>query len=282
MKIYRRQGFTLIELSIVLVIIGLIVGGILVGRDLIIVAEHRQAVTDLEKLKTSIATFKNKYNCLPGDCANATDFFSCVDDATPNAIGGNNPCNGTGNELYDSDNGTAGTRHQTFEGSLRVWEQLGDAGLPFLGTYSGLWTNNGVVGWVPGVNTPKLSWGGSDYFGYPIGIYLISGTLCWWINGCEEYQLGILANPLPQNTIVLDGIASGNNEFTGGFGAVNSELASYIDTKTDDGLPLSGQVREFYYPPGAGYLQDCTDGTDNPGQPYAQNSFCKLLVNVGL
>src|SRR3984885_3925644 len=59
--------FTLIELSIVLVIIGLIVGGVLVGQDLIKAAEIRATVSQIEKYNTAANTFQTKYNALPGD-----------------------------------------------------------------------------------------------------------------------------------------------------------------------------------------------------------------------
>src|SRR3954468_21990802 len=62
-----ERGFTLIELSIVLVIIGLIVGGVLVGQDLIRAAEIRATVGQYEKYNTAINTFRSKYNGLPGD-----------------------------------------------------------------------------------------------------------------------------------------------------------------------------------------------------------------------
>ena len=67
----RSSGFTLVELSIVIVVIGLIVGGILVGADLIASTQKRAAVTLIEQNKTAVAAFKLKYNCLPGDCSNA-------------------------------------------------------------------------------------------------------------------------------------------------------------------------------------------------------------------
>src|ERR1700753_1576823 len=62
-----RQGFTLIELSIVLVIIGLIVGGILVGQDLIKAAEVRAQISQIEKFNTAVNTFRGKFGALPGD-----------------------------------------------------------------------------------------------------------------------------------------------------------------------------------------------------------------------
>ncbi len=63
-------GFTLIELSIVMVIIGLIIGGILVGRDLINSAASRAYISQLQTYNTAVNAFKLKYGCLPGDCAN--------------------------------------------------------------------------------------------------------------------------------------------------------------------------------------------------------------------
>lgn len=70
-KAAAKLGFTLIELSIVLVIIGLIVGGILVGQDLIKAAEIRATVSQMEKYATAVNTFRSKYNGLPGDLLNA-------------------------------------------------------------------------------------------------------------------------------------------------------------------------------------------------------------------
>jgi prepilin-type N-terminal cleavage/methylation domain-containing protein len=49
----KQRGFTLIEMSIVLVVIGLIVGGVLVGRDLIRAAGVRATVTQIEKYSTA-------------------------------------------------------------------------------------------------------------------------------------------------------------------------------------------------------------------------------------
>jgi prepilin-type N-terminal cleavage/methylation domain-containing protein len=69
-----RAGFTLIELSIVLIIVGLIIGGVLVGRDLISAAETRAGIAQIESLNIAINTFRGKYNCLPGDCLNAQDY----------------------------------------------------------------------------------------------------------------------------------------------------------------------------------------------------------------
>ena len=66
-EIKREDGFTLVELSIVLVIIGLIIGGILAGQDMIRAAEVRSTIAQIEKFNTSVNTFRDKYAYIPGD-----------------------------------------------------------------------------------------------------------------------------------------------------------------------------------------------------------------------
>lgn len=70
----KPSGFTLIELSIVLVVIGLLVGGVLVGRDLVEIARARALMSQLGQYEVAYNTFRVKYNCIPGDCAKAADF----------------------------------------------------------------------------------------------------------------------------------------------------------------------------------------------------------------
>jgi prepilin-type N-terminal cleavage/methylation domain-containing protein len=50
----RNQGFTLIEVSIVIVVIGLIFGGVLLGRDLITAAQVRSTISQIEEYNTAI------------------------------------------------------------------------------------------------------------------------------------------------------------------------------------------------------------------------------------
>jgi prepilin-type N-terminal cleavage/methylation domain-containing protein len=73
-----HSGFTIIELSIVLVIIGLLVGGVLVGRDLIAQAQYRNQINYLTEIKTAHYAFMLKYNCIPGDCSKTSNFFSQI------------------------------------------------------------------------------------------------------------------------------------------------------------------------------------------------------------
>ena len=88
-----KSGFTLIELSIVLIIVGLIVGGIVAGRELVAAAEIRAQASQFQQLTMAVYNFKTKYNCLPGDCINATNFITFPT---------NTGANGNGDGLLES------------------------------------------------------------------------------------------------------------------------------------------------------------------------------------
>jgi len=64
---HRISGFTLIELSIVLIIIGLISAAVLMGNDLIASARIRAQISQIEKMNTAVNTFRLKYGGIPGD-----------------------------------------------------------------------------------------------------------------------------------------------------------------------------------------------------------------------
>lgn len=73
MRSDQCKGFTLIEITIVLIVIGLLSGSILVAYSLVHTAELRATLKQVEMFDTAYNTFRLKYNCLPGDCANASD-----------------------------------------------------------------------------------------------------------------------------------------------------------------------------------------------------------------
>lgn len=65
-----KQGFTLVELSIVLVIIGLLIGGILVAQSLIDSTKIHKLLSRIEQYQIATDLFKERYNYLPGDMPN--------------------------------------------------------------------------------------------------------------------------------------------------------------------------------------------------------------------
>jgi competence protein ComGC len=66
-KMKHSAGFTLVELAIVLIIVGFIIGGLLMGRDLITSSAIRSQIAQIEEYKIAVNTFRLKYNYLPGD-----------------------------------------------------------------------------------------------------------------------------------------------------------------------------------------------------------------------
>lgn len=74
MKQIKRQqaGFTLIEIAIVLVIIGLLLGGVLKGQEMIENSRIKSVVTDLRGVSSAFTGYFDRYHALPGDETNAT------------------------------------------------------------------------------------------------------------------------------------------------------------------------------------------------------------------
>src|SRR5690348_15917103 len=77
MKRYT-QGFTLIEIAIVLVIIGLLLGGVLKGQELITGARVRNLISQQDGVKAAFFGFQDRYRALPGDYASADTNINCT------------------------------------------------------------------------------------------------------------------------------------------------------------------------------------------------------------
>lgn len=67
----QQSGFTLVEIAIVLVIIGLLLGGILKGQEMITQAKIKNVITDFNGIASALYAYQDRYRQLPGDDTNA-------------------------------------------------------------------------------------------------------------------------------------------------------------------------------------------------------------------
>jgi prepilin-type N-terminal cleavage/methylation domain-containing protein len=109
----KQTGFTMIEISIVLVIIGLLLGGILKGQEMITSSRVRNLIALQDGFRAAYFGFSDRYRALPGD----------YDAATRNIAGvGTTSCPGNGNGNGRIEWGGA------LNESIMVWEHLSKAG----------------------------------------------------------------------------------------------------------------------------------------------------------
>ena len=239
-------AFTLIELSIVLVIIGLIVGGILVGQSLVESATVRKVATEFQQYKTAYATFKGKYDCIPGDCAKATMFFGSYSNC-PTGGTGTGTCNGNG-EGYINGYASYGL---PVEG-LYAWQQLSLAGL-IPGKYpgGGVTSTGAHYNLAVGSNIPASSY--NPAVGYMIFTPVIAFAPFGW---------GTSAAPMFDTVLQMGSLASGFYDFLWGAG-LTAPQTYQLDSKIDDGLPSGGTMQSMNAP-GVGTnnpYQTCLSGT---------------------
>lgn len=117
---HKNAGFTLVELAIVLVIIGLIIGGVLTGQQIIQNARVTKALNDIQAYQAQFQTYSQNYGALAGDDSAASSRFP----ASALAATSNGDGNGViGGSAFDSASG------KTKSESLLVWAHLRAAGL---------------------------------------------------------------------------------------------------------------------------------------------------------
>ena len=116
----QHQGFTLIEIAIVLVIIGLLLGGVLKGQELITSARVRNLISQQDGIKAAFFGFQDRFRAFPGDYTQAT-----VNIANVAATAACNLGNGNGNGQIETTNAEM----------ILAWEHLSKAGF-ITGTYT--------------------------------------------------------------------------------------------------------------------------------------------------
>jgi prepilin-type N-terminal cleavage/methylation domain-containing protein len=138
------HGFSLVELAIVLMIVGLLIGAVLVGSSLYEVAARQALAEDIHTINTAVKNFREKYRAIPGDMPNASTVLGNLSDGTTAAT------NGNGNGAL-----ATGAPDET----LVFWQHLGLAGL-----IPGEFTGTGTLA----INVNAMKSGYNSYAGYHI------------------------------------------------------------------------------------------------------------------
>jgi prepilin-type N-terminal cleavage/methylation domain-containing protein len=99
----KQSGFTLVEIAIVLVIIGLLLGGVLKGQELINSAKVKNFATDFRNIPLFIYGYQDKFKALPGDDAAVSAHVSTATPATCSGCLGNGAINGGYNSTTNTD-----------------------------------------------------------------------------------------------------------------------------------------------------------------------------------
>ena len=82
----KEMGFTLVEIAVVLVIIGLLLGGVLKGQELITQAKIRNVAKDFDGLTAAIYSYRDRYRALPGDDAGAVTRWSLTTEGNGDGV----------------------------------------------------------------------------------------------------------------------------------------------------------------------------------------------------
>ncbi len=199
MKYRKQNGFTLIEIAIVLLIISLLLGGIVKGQEMINSARVRSIANDLSGIETAWISFQDRYRALPGDFNKAATHIA-------------------ENAKFGNGDAAVGDNEETI-----VWHHLAEAGF-ISGSYSG------VDSACTDVVCPS-----NPYNGY----YRISKTSTELDSVNSAYQLAIGENIPVEVLYELDlkiddGVAgSGRLRALGGTGCVADKEWKVIDGGSD-------------------------------------------------
>ncbi len=257
-----KKGFSLVELSIVLVILGLLTGGILAGQSLIHAAQLRSVTTDYMRYKAAAGAFRDKYFQLPGDMNNATSFWGSLggtgaDTTCQNTVAtGTATCNGNGDGQISQ---SVSPRDERF----RFWQHLANAGL-IEGQYTGTAGTNSsgyTLPFVAGLNLPPSR--------MPNGAWGIS----YATNTTSATQFTYTGHMMQ--------LFGPTSTATGYYPVISPEDAWNIDTKMDDGKPGTGSVMNWK---GDGTTWFCTDqaGVAAVADSVAQYKLTNRSLDCGL
>lgn len=209
------QGFSLLELSIVIAIIGLIVAGVFAGTHMLDSSKNKAFISEIQKYKMAIDSFKERYNSLPGDLRSAERYWGTYSSTNPEGTR-----NGNGNKHIDI--------AEIFAG----WHQLALSKIITGNFFVSLEGSNNPGAHIPtlGVEVPKSKHLLNVGFGFRGGKKIYSSNGKYW-----EDALG--------RKISGEYLEIGNSKQGTSYlnkAVFTNEAAFFIDQKIDDAKPGSG------------------------------------------
>lgn len=153
----KQSGFTLVEIAIVLVIIGLLLGGVLKGQELINSAKVKNLANDFRNVPTMVFAYQDKFRAIPGDDRAASTHVAGVPLAT------NGDGNGRIDGAWDAQpaGGVCPTESCNFWQHVRLANLAAGATDPGNADYFPRNSEGGFIG-ITGV-TPVVGWTGNFY-----------------------------------------------------------------------------------------------------------------------
>lgn len=217
----RSSGFTLVELSIVIVIIGLIVAGVVGGQSLVQQSRLRAIVSEQQQVKVALNAFKLEYDAVPGDFATASSYWS-------GAVG----CSSTGgtSALVAADcNG---------DGNKRILIVAGDTGESYMA-----WRHLGLANLFPGSFVPGAVLTGTIGGNIPASKFSTAGMTLAYDDSSSDATAGDGAASGGRDALVNVLIFGGAVSLNKANGTVFSvSQVRGIDEKTDDASPITGTL----------------------------------------
>ncbi|MCA0370333.1 MAG: hypothetical protein LCH26_04425 [Proteobacteria bacterium] len=188
-RFFKETGaYSLVELSIALLIIGLIVGGVLKGQELLESARLKSVLAQVNEFRLATGIFMDKFGALPGDFDHASDAIAS------NLQDGNN------NGIIEGPGlAASGAGHE----ATSYWQHLSAAGLLPLASQAG--TGSGAITF--GNGAPKAKIGG----GFTIAYSPFGDGKHWFLLGAQNGDRGNGALLTPAQAMMLDKQADSGN-----------------------------------------------------------------------